>query len=194
MQEFSMILVNLPAMFLCIAFAARFLGQLGRADFYNPLGQTTLSITNWIIKPLRKVVPSIGLMDTSCLVAIYLTQLVFGALVFAITGNGFYVTTPQFFLAALLAVAGALITVLSFSMFIVAIASFLLAGQYNPFIAFITQIIEPFIGPFRKLNIQVGMLDLSFLLAILALQAIKYIALLPAGALVGYPGGLFFGF
>ncbi|MCJ8312525.1 MAG: YggT family protein [Saccharospirillaceae bacterium] len=193
MQQFSLLLIQLPAMFLCIGFVVRFLGQIGRADFYNPLGQTTLSVTNWLIMPLRKVIPSMGKYDISCLVAIYLTQLAFGALTLVVAGYSNAILAPEFFLMALVGVAGAFITVLSISMFIMVIASFLLAGQHNPFIAFITQFVDPFLGPFKKMNIQIGMLDLSFLVAILVLQAIKMLALIPLVKMLGYAPGFFFG-
>ena len=193
MQQFTLLLIQLPAMFLCIGFVVRFLGQVGRADFYNPLGQTTLSITNWLIIPLRKVIPSFGKFDVSCLVAIYLTQLVFGALTLVIAGHTVAILAPQFFLMGLLGIAGAFITVLSISMLIMAVASFLLAGQRNPFIDFISQFVDPFLGPFKKLNIQIGMLDLSFLIAILVLQALKMLAIIPLIGILGYPAGYFFG-
>jgi len=193
MQQFSLLLIQLPAMFLCIGFVVRFLGQVGRADFYNPLGQTTLSVTNWLIIPVRKVIPSLGKFDLSCLAAIYLTQLAFGALTLIVAGYSSVITSPQFFLMGLIGIAGAFISVLSVSMFIMAIASFLLAGQHNPFISFITQFVDPFLSPFRKLNIQIGMLDLSFIVAILVLQAIKMLAILPLVQFLGFPSGIFFG-
>jgi len=192
-MEFTLLLIKLPATFLCIGFVVRFLGQIGRADFYNPLGQTVLSLTNWLIMPLRKVIPSIGKMDISCFVAIYITQLAFGALVLVITNNTNVLLTPQFFMVAALSIAAAFITVLYVSMIIMGIASFILAGQHNPFISFINQYLEPFISPFRKLNIQVGVLDLSFLVAVFALLGIKMLVIIPVAQMLGFGQGLFFG-
>jgi len=191
-QGFLVFLIQLPAMFLCAGFVIRFLGQLGRADFYNPLGQTVLSITNWAIIPLRKIIPSFGKMDLSCIIAVYLTQLFFGLLTLTIIGAVGAALTPNFIIAGIIAIASAFINILMFSMFLVGITSILLAGQHNPFVAFLSQAIEPFTGPFRKLNLQVGMLDLSFYLAFIALVAFKMLILSRAFSFVGIPDYIFF--
>ena len=192
-MEFITLLVKLPAMFLCIGFVVRFLGQLGRADFYNPLGQTVLSLTNWLIIPLRKIIPSYGKMDISCIVAVYLTQLAFAAIILSLAGYTSTLLTLQFYLVGIISIATAFISVLYVSMIIIGIASFLLAGQYNPFISFISQFVDPFIRPFRKLNFQIGVIDLSFLIAIFALLGIKMLILIPLAQSLGFGSGLFFG-
>lgn len=52
--------------------------QWSRCDFYNPFSQFIVRITQPIIGPLRRVIPSLGPVDTaSLLVAFILTTLKF---------------------------------------------------------------------------------------------------------------------
>lgn len=171
-----------------ISMVARFLAQMARADFYNPLAQTVVKITDPFLKPLRRIIPSIGGIDTSSIVGLLLGQIVLASLMIGLMGTNPLELFAQIIVWAVIAVAAIILTVIQWSMIIVAISSFILMGQYNPFIAFINQMIEPFVGPFRKLNLQVGMLDLSFLIAIMVLIIIKDVILIQGVAqFVGYP-------
>ena len=49
----------------------RFWMQWVRADFRNPIGKFIITVTNPIVIPLRKVIPSIGKIDTSTVVVVY---------------------------------------------------------------------------------------------------------------------------
>ena len=46
----------------------RFMLQLFRADFYNPLSQFIVKVTNPLLVPMRKVIPGVGGMDVSSLI------------------------------------------------------------------------------------------------------------------------------
>jgi len=54
---------NLYAMLL----AVRFIMQLFRADYYNPLAQFVVKVTDPVLKPVRRIVPSVKSYDTSSL-------------------------------------------------------------------------------------------------------------------------------
>lgn len=171
-----------------ISMVARFLAQMARADFYNPLAQTIVKITDPFLKPLRRIVPAIGGLDTASIIGLLLLQIILAMLLIALAGYNPIANLAQITVWAIIAVAAIILTVIQWSMIIVAVSSFILMGQYNPFIAFITQMIEPFVGPFRRLNLQIGMLDLSFLLAIMVLIIIKDVVLIQGVAqYVGYP-------
>ena len=193
MSQLLIYILNIIASIVLIAFVARFLAQLGRADFNNPLAQTVFSITNPILKPLRRLIPSFSGLDIASLVSLYLGQFIFASLVLTLSGRGGEVATPDFFVWTVLSLAGIFIMVIKWSMIIVAVASFILAGQYNPFIHFISQMIEPFIAPFRRLNLQIGVLDLSFIIAIMVLHIINLFILLPIAAHLGVPIRVFIG-
>ncbi|EAR07430.1 YggT family protein [Reinekea blandensis] len=161
-----------------VSMVARFLAQMARADFYNPLAQTVIKITDPFLKPMRRIIPPIGGLDTSSLLGLFLGQMLLAVLLFLVSGNNLAAYFPNILIWSIIAVAALILTVIQWSMIIVGISSFILMGQPNPFISFIGQMIEPFVGPFRKLNLQVGMLDLSFLIAFLVIIIIKDVILL----------------
>ncbi len=76
------------------AFLLRFVMQAMRAPFRNPLGQAVIALTDWIVKPLRRILPGYKGLDWASLVATVLFQflwvlairLVFGG--FGFTGDG----------------------------------------------------------------------------------------------------------
>lgn len=76
------------------ALLLRFVMQAMRAPFRNPLGQAVIALTDWIVKPLRRVLPGYKGLDWASLVATVLFQLmwvlairlVFGG--FGFTGDG----------------------------------------------------------------------------------------------------------
>ncbi|WP_428241528.1 YggT family protein [Gynuella sp.] len=191
MYEIVFLLLKTAFSIYLIALVARFLAQLARADFYNPLAQTVVKITNPIILPLRKIIPGYGGIDNASLLAIYLVQLLYGFIISTLAGG--YYNIGQLALFAVLGVAGVFFMVLFWSMLIVAIASWVSAGSYNPLLGFIAQMIEPFVGPFRRLGLQVGVLDLSFMVAVLVLYILQNIILLSVAKTLGYGGGFFIG-
>lgn len=171
-----------------VSMVARFLAQMARADFYNPLAQTVIKITDPFLKPARRLIPPVGGLDTSSLIGLFLGQMLLAVLLFLFSGNDLAAYFPKIIVWSIIAVAALILTVIQWSMIIVGISSFILMGQPNPFISFIGQMIEPFVGPFRKLNLQIGMLDLSFLIAFLVIIIIKDVILLEGVAqFIGTP-------
>src|SRR5438876_8243559 len=94
------------------ALLLRFVMQLLRAPFRNPLGQAVMALTDWIVKPLRKVLPGWAGVDWASVVAVVLFQLVWLLALYFAFGRGFALlgTGAVFLLAAtLIALAKALL-------------------------------------------------------------------------------------
>ena len=78
MSAFNEIFIYLLQTFLSlylVAMLLRFLLQLVRADFYNPISQFLVKITNPLVIPLRKIVPGFGGLDVASLLLALLLQL-----------------------------------------------------------------------------------------------------------------------
>src|SRR6266545_8070201 len=58
------------------AFLLRFLMQCQRSPFRNPLSQAILALTDWAVKPIRRVLPGFAGIDWSTLLLAYLAQFV----------------------------------------------------------------------------------------------------------------------
>jgi len=67
-------LVDTVLVFVVYAFLLRVLLQVVRADFRNPLAQAVVALTNWLVLPLRRVLPPVGRVDTASLVALLVVQ------------------------------------------------------------------------------------------------------------------------
>ena len=65
-------IVDMLLWLLLLAFVLRLLFQLVRADFRDPMADAIVRVTNWLILPLRKLLPPIGKIDTATVVAVLL--------------------------------------------------------------------------------------------------------------------------
>jgi YggT family protein len=152
------------------AFLLRLLLQLSRADFRNPLSQAVVKLTNWLVLPLRKVLPPIGRVDTASLVAVYATQVAAGAAVFMIS-TGIAMPIPDLlFWAARKAVISTL-QLYTVAIVIYALLSLVAPGTYSPAVGLLQSLCEPLLRPVRQVLPIVGGLDFSPLVVILVLQA-----------------------
>lgn len=156
----------------CLLFVARFLLQAAQADFYNPLSQAIVKASDPICKPLRSIIKPIRNFDLASLLVAWLVA----ALHFAIL---FWLAAPEFFNIGVVLWRGLVDTVLTitqfyiFAIFIIVIASFLMAGQMHPALALIHQLIEPIMAPFRKVIPPFGPLDLTPMVVLLILFIVQ---------------------
>ena len=143
-----------------------------RADFYNPISQFLVTITNPVVLPLRKVLPSIGRIDTASWVLVFALKALEIFLLYTIRGL-------QVPLNALLAVTikDILVTIVSIFLYAVifrAILSWVTGPNMSqhPLLSILNSITEPVMRPVRRLIPPVGMFDLSALVAIIVLYSV----------------------
>lgn len=150
------------------AILLRLLLQWVGADFYNPLSQFLIKITNPVLVPARRIIPSIGKLDTASVVIMLLLELAQLVIISQLSQAGFGL---QFLL--LFAVKKLLITLLLtyFVLIIVRlIVSWIASQSRHPLIPLIYQLTEPILRPFSKLAPPIGGVDLSPLFALIALR------------------------
>lgn len=143
--------------------------QHQRIPFGNPVGRFVFALTDWIVLPLRKVLPAIGRWDLSSLVAAYLFQLVQYALLALMLGRGgAFVPVLALFGLARLVVSGAM-----FLTIVYAVLSWINAD--SPMVDVIDRLVAPLLRPFRKVIPLVGGFDLSPLALLVLLQVLLMI-------------------
>src|SRR5690606_41638723 len=71
----------------------RFLLQLVRADFYNPISQGISAATNPVLLPLRRVIPGIYGIDLASLVLAFFVQWIAGQFILLCLGGGCIITS-----------------------------------------------------------------------------------------------------
>lgn len=147
----------------------RFFLQYFRADFYNPLSQFVVKATDPLIKPIRKLVPGFAGLDISSLVLAWLVSLISELLMAAFGGYIASVGIGMFLLVPVFKVISACFNLFMFLVFVRAIASWFVAGGYNPVLAVVGQLTEPLMSKCRKILPATGGLDLSPMIALLGL-------------------------
>jgi len=153
------------------ALLLRFAMQLLRAPFRNPLGQAAIALTDWIVKPLRRIVPGWKGIDWASLLALLAFQflwllsynLAFGG--FSLTGIG----VPFLLAATPIAVLKAAIWL--FIIVVIAQAILSWVAPDGPLSGTLNALTFPFLRPIRKVLPPIGgTLDLSPLVVIVVAQ------------------------
>lgn len=138
--------------------------QYVRADFYNPFSQFVVKATQPVVAPLRRVIPALGKLDTATLILALVVAVAKIAIISTLFSNG-----PFNPLATLLK---QFLSLVFWMLILRAILSWVSQGG-NPFELVIAQLTEPLLAPIRKVIPPLGGLDLSVLIAIIALQFIQ---------------------
>jgi len=146
----------------------RFLLQLVRADFYNPLSQFIVKATTPVLKPLRRIIPGLFGIDFASLVLAYILQSIENFLIFAIKGVSLH---PGLILwHSIGSVITLLLYIYFFAIIVQIIISWVSPGTYNPATALIHHITEPVMRPARKILPPFSGLDLSPILVFIVLN------------------------
>lgn len=153
---------------------ARFVLQLVRADFYNPISQFIVKATSPVLNPLRRVIPGFGGVDVASIVLFMLLVTLKLALLELLVGNGLAaIATPWFAVLFVMSMASTIINFFMFCIFIMVILSWVAQGSYNPMAEIMRQITEPIMAPARKVIPPMGGLDLSPMIVLMLLMFIK---------------------
>lgn len=166
-----------------LAIMLRMLLALSQADFYNPVSQFLVKITSPVLVPLRRILPSAGKIDTSSLVLMLAVQMLAILLILLLRGAGVPLATLVFL--SLAELVSLLFNIYIFAIIIMAILSWVNPGTYNPVTGLLYSLTEPVIRPFRKLLPPMGGMDLTPMLAIIALYVLKMLVLPPLYHLAG---------
>jgi len=167
----------------------RFMFQAFRADFYNPVSQFVVKATTPPLKFFRRFIPSVGGHDTA---AIVLAILLIGLKLVILKSLGIEVIqianvaapiaslNPMGLIIIAIAELLALtLNIFLFSIIIIVILSWISPGTYNPVAQLIQTIADPVMRPIRKIMPNLGGLDLSPIVATLAIMILKMLLIPP---------------
>ncbi len=156
---------------LTLAFVLRLLFQWARADFRDPMADAIVHITNWLIMPLRKVLPPIGKIDTATVVAVLAIASVRTLTNFLLMGVGVG-DLESFLLVTILELARMVLRIYLFAMLLFWLTSFVSPGGYAPGVRLLAQLCEPILKPVRRIIPPIGQIDFSFLWVSIAIGAL----------------------
>jgi YggT family protein len=156
---------------LTLAFVLRLLFQLARANFRDPMADAIVRVTNWLIMPLRRLLPPIGKVDTATIVAVIAVASVRTAASLALAGEGFS-DVGLFLRITALDLAGLVLRIYLFAMLLYWLTSFVSPGGYAPGVRLLSQLCEPILKPVRRIIPPIGQIDFSFLWVSIAIGAL----------------------
>ncbi|RJT23129.1 YggT family protein [Buttiauxella izardii] len=149
--------------------------QWSRCDFYNPFAQFIVKITQPIVGPLRRIIPSIGPIDTSSLlVAFILTTLKYPILL--LIQIGALSLDPMNLLVGLLSLLKSAGTLVFWVIIIRSLMSWISQGR-SPIEYVLMQLTEPMMAPIRRVIPAMGGIDFSAMVVILILYALNYLGM-----------------
>lgn len=175
MSALNEILVYLAQTIIHLALFAvllRFILQAVRADFYNPICQFVVRVTNPVVIPLRRVIPGFAGQDIASLLLALLLQLLAIVTMLVLYSAGL----PNVAVLLAWSAVGLLALVVNiyfFALLAMIIISWVAGGSRHPAIVLLHQITEPVMAPFRRLLPTAGGLDFSPILVFILINVIQ---------------------
>ena len=146
----------------------RLLMQRQRISFHQPVGRFVFALSDWLVLPLRKVIPSWSAWDLSSLAGAWLIKLAQVSLLWLLSGGAApWILLPWF---SLLSLAQLVVSGLSALVLVYAVMSWV--SPQSPLNDLVAKLVEPVLRPFRRVVPLVGGIDLSPLALLLALQMV----------------------
>ncbi len=170
-------LVNIVFGFFIAVLMLRVLLQLVRANFFNPVCQFLVKVTNPVLIPLRRIIPNWGRVELSAIVLAWVLKSLETIIVLAIRGT----SAPSLNIVAMAAVQllDLVITIFFVVIFVRVILSWVAPQGDNPVLPLLYQLSAPILNPARRVIPLIGGLDLSPILAIVVLQLARMLIVAP---------------
>ncbi|MDQ5770121.1 YggT family protein [Thiothrix subterranea] len=170
LQNIGILLVEVLFSFYIGAILIRFLLALSRANFYNPLSQSLVKITNPVLVPLRRMIPAIGKLDTASIVLALSLKIIQTLLLVALQGSE--ANLPVVFVYAIIDLLRTVIYIYIAALIIQAVLSWVGNSQGNPLADLLHSLTEPLLRPVRQFVPVVGMMDFAPMVAMLLLYIV----------------------
>lgn len=166
-------LLDAVVSFFSTLFLLRFMMQAFRVSFAGPFGDFIVQLTNWAVKPLRRIIPGIGGLDWSTVIAAFALQLLLAGVLIGLSGRLFFEDSSLFFMVLWFALRGLLrlaVYIQIGALILQAVMSWI--NPYSPLAAPAQQLTRPILDPIRRFVPLISGIDLSPLVAILLLQVV----------------------
>ncbi len=159
--------------FFTLLLLLRFLMQLNRVSFANPVGSFVVQTTNWLVTPLRRIIPSVMGLDLASLIPAWLLQCLLLWVVYYLRSSLIVIDDGMLVLLVLWrGLMGALriaVWIYIGALFLQAVMSWI--NPYSPLTAPVSQLTRPLLRPIQRFLPPIANIDLSPLVAIVLLQA-----------------------
>ena len=161
-----------------IAVALRFMLQYVRADFYNPISQFVVAVTNPPLRPLRRLIPGFRGIDWPCLVLLLLLKMTELGLL-GLVYSGRLLAPAGLIVLSFAEILNLVVYIFIFAVFIQVVLSWVNPDAYNPVTIIVHRLTDPLMRPARRWVKPVGGLDFSPVVVLIALQLIVILIIRP---------------
>ena len=155
-----------------VALLLRFYLQWVRASYRNPLSQFLQALTDFMVRPARRVVPGLWGLDLATFVLAWLVQLLELIIVLQIQGRGFGdsagATLAMLALLALVLLAKITLYILMVVVIVQVVLSWV--NPHSPLMPLLNNMTRPLLRPFQRRIPPIGNVDLSPLFALVVIQ------------------------
>lgn len=166
---------------LTLAFLLRFYFQLTKVSFQNQAAQVIVTLTNFAVKPARKMIPSLGKLDISTLLLSFITQFLLTLCMqwlrgfpMLIAGSSVWLT---FIAIALIGIVSLSLTIFLYAVLIQAILSWI--NPHTPIAPILNNLTNPILRTLKKFIPLAGNIDLTPLIFIITAQLLLTTILIP---------------
>lgn len=168
----GLMLVNTLINIYLFLLMLRFLLQASRADYYNPLSQSVVKITQPVVGLFQGFLgPVAGRFDLATLAAGFVLKVVSIIAIFMVIGVGMP-PIAGLLIAGVAALANAILKIYFFAMIVMIILSWVAPNASHPGALLVMQLVEPIMAPVRKVVPSLGMIDLSPIVVFIAINLI----------------------
>jgi len=151
-----------------ITIMVRFLLQLAHADFYNPVSQFLVKVTNPPLIPLRRIIPGFMGIDFAAIVLMLVIKVIELFLIFLL--QGVTITIPSIVVLSIAELLKLLINVYFFSILIQVVIGWVNPGAHNPIVSLLYSLNEPLLSRARRILPPISGFDLSPIVVVVVLQ------------------------
>ncbi|PCI06558.1 MAG: hypothetical protein COB77_06705 [Gammaproteobacteria bacterium] len=153
----------------------RFLLQQVGADFYNPVSQFIVKVTQPLVGVTRRFIPSIKKIDTATLALVLMLIIVKMVVLFSIAG--YPMNGSQIFIRGVYDLVSLTFDIFIVALFVQAILSWVNPDPYHPVSSLLRSLTMPVLRPIQKHVPPMGGIDISTIVALIGLMFIKRLVL-----------------
>ena len=191
--EIALYLIRNVGALILLVVVLRGVLHTSRVNFYNPISQLVVRLTNPLLQPLRGVLPPTGRIDWAVIViAVLLQSLILAGIAWVAGDRWALPGLPTLLAWGAVGVLGLLVNLYFFILIAMIIVSWVAPSSRHPAIELIWQISEPVMAPFRAVLPNMGGIDFSPILLFIGINVIQ-IGLRHLAMTLGLPTGLVFG-
>jgi YggT family protein len=176
LTQIILFLLDTACDFFSLALLVRFAMQWARTPFRNPLGQFIVAVTDWMVRPVRRLIPGLFGLDMASLFLAWLWQVAYQGIALGFSGVLVAVSPAPIFVVAVLALLELVKIGLYLIMGAVLISAvFSWVNPHAPLAGTFNAVTQPWLRPFRRFIPPVGGVDLSPLALLLVLQVALFV-------------------